>query len=135
MYPCKYWHKKIKLYHLKKSNGIFISYLFDIHHHSFKNTWTCFPGGLVVKYLPANAGDMGGSHLLWNNQARTTQLLSQHSRASELQPLSPHAETTEAWMPRAHALQQEKLLQWETWGPKPESSPAHSSSNEDPAQP
>ena len=41
------------------------------------------------------------------------QLLSQHSRALELQPLSPHAAITEASLPRASALKQEKQPQRE----------------------
>ena len=53
-----------------------------------------FPGGTVVKNLPANAGDTGSSPCL--GRSRVPQLL------------SPCATTTEARMPRAHALQQEK---------------------------
>ena len=61
-----------------------------------------FPGGAVVKNLPANARDMGSSpgpgrsHMPRSNQAREPQLL------------SPRATTTEACMPRAHAPKQEK---------------------------
>ena len=46
-----------------------------------------FPGGSVVKNLPANAGDMGlvpgsgGSRMPWSNQVRAPQLLSWCSRA------------------------------------------------------
>ena len=78
-----------------------------------------FPGGAVVKNPPANAGDMGlspgpgRSHMLWSNWARAPQLLSLRSRAREPQLLSLSATTTEAHMPRAHALQQEKPPQWE----------------------
>ena len=66
-----------------------------------------FPGGTVVKNLPANAGDMGSSpglgrfHMPRSNKARVPQLLSLHSRARRLQLLSPRATTTEAHMPRA----------------------------------
>ena len=73
-----------------------------------------FPGGAVVKNLPANAGDTGlspgpgRSHMLWSNQARVPQLLSLHSRAREPQLLSLCATTTEARVPRARAPQQEK---------------------------
>ena len=73
-----------------------------------------FPGGSVVKNLPANAGDMGlspglgRSHMPRSNQARAPQLLSLHSRAHVPQLLSLSATTTEAHAPRAHALQQEK---------------------------
>ena len=49
------------------------------------------PGGSVVKNLPDNAGDtglilgLGGSHMLRNNKAHETQLLSLCSRAWEPQ--------------------------------------------------
>ena len=68
----------------------------------------------MVKNLPANAGDMGlspglgRSHMPRSNLARAPQLLSLCSRARELQLLRLHATTTEARMPRARALQQEK---------------------------
>ena len=39
--------------------------------------------------------------------------MSVRSRAHEPQLLSPHATTTEACAPRAHAPQQEKPPQWE----------------------
>ena len=60
-----------------------------------------FPGGSVVKNLPANAGDtssspgLGRSHMPRSNKAQAPQLLSLHSRAHEPQLLSPHATTTE----------------------------------------
>ena len=57
----------------------------DGHHKSqrFAETDTVgdFPGGLVVKNLPANAGDMGSipgpgrSHMPQSNEARVPQLL------------------------------------------------------------
>ena len=58
----------------------------------FLYIWDCmllstgFPGGSVVKNLPANAGDMGlipgsgGSRMPWSNQVRAPQLLSWYSR-------------------------------------------------------
>ena len=73
-----------------------------------------FPGGSLVKNLPANAGDTGlspcpgRSHMPWSNEARAPQLLSLRSRAREPQLLRPCATTTEAHVPRAHAPQQEK---------------------------
>ena len=73
-----------------------------------------FPGGAVVKNLPASAGDMGlspgpgRSHMPRNNKARAPQLLSLCSRAYKPQLLSISATTTEACAPRACALQQEK---------------------------
>ena len=78
-----------------------------------------FPGGAVVKNLPANAGDTGSipgsgrSHALWSNQARVPQLLSLCTT------------TTEAHAPRARALQQEKPLQWEAHAPQWRVAPAH----------
>ena len=50
----------------------------------------------------------GRSHIPQSNSARVPQLLSLRSRARKPQLLSPHATTTEACVPRAHALQQEK---------------------------
>ena len=73
-----------------------------------------FPGSVVVKNPPANAGDMGSSsgpgrsHMPWSNEVRAPQLLNLCSRAHEPQLLSPRATTSEARVPRACALQQEK---------------------------
>ena len=73
-----------------------------------------FPGGAVVKNLPANAGDMGSSpglgrsHMLWNSEAHAPQLLSLCSRARKPQLLSPCATAMEAHTSRARAPQQEK---------------------------
>ena len=66
-----------------------------------------FPGGSVVKNLPAHAGDMvsipdlGRSHMLQSNWARVPQLLSLCSRAWDLQLLSPCAATTEDSVPQS----------------------------------
>ena len=101
----------------------------------------------MVKNPPANAGDTGSSpgpgrsYMLRSNQAHAPQLLSLCSRACEPQLLSPCAKTTEAHAPRAHALQQEKPLQWEARAPqwrvgptcRNERKPARS--DEDPTQP
>ena len=68
-----------------------------------------FPGGSVVKNLPANAGDiasipsLGRSHIPQSNSPRAP-LLSLCSRAQEPQLLTPGH-------PRARDLQQEKPLQ------------------------
>ena len=68
-----------------------------------KNQYRDFPGGAVVKNLPANAGDTGSipgpgrSHMPWSNKAHVLQLPSLHSRAHEPQLLKPVC-------PRAHAL-------------------------------
>ena len=54
-----------------------------------------FPGGTVVKNLPANAGDTGSNpgpgrtHMPRNNKAHAQKLLSLHSRAREPQLLKP----------------------------------------------
>ena len=83
-----------------------------------------FPGGAVVKNLPANAEDSGSSpgpgrsHMLWSNYARAPQQLSLRSRAHKPQLLSPCTTTTEAHEPRAHAPQQEKPPQWEAHTPQ-----------------
>ena len=77
-----------------------------------------FPGGAVVKNLPANAEDTGSipgpgrSHMPWSNWARAPQLL------------SPRAATTEAHAPRARAPQQEKPPQWEACAPQQRVAPA-----------
>ena len=71
-----------------------------------------FPGGAVVKNLPASAGDMssspgpGRSHMLRSNRARVPQLLTLRSRAREPQLLSQLATTTKAHAPRACAPQE-----------------------------
>ena len=76
-----------------------------------------FAGGAVVKNPSANAGDtssspgLGRSHMPRSNEARAPQLLSLRSRAREPQLLSLCTTTTEAHVPRTHALQQEKPLQ------------------------
>ena len=72
-----------------------------------------FPG-TVVGNPPASSGDTGSSpgrgrsHVPWSNWAREPQLLSLRSGAREPQLLSPCATATEARVPRARALQQEK---------------------------
>ena len=54
-----------------------------------------FPGGTVVKNLPANAEDTGSSfgpgrsHMLRSNEARVIHLLSLHSRTHKPQLLKP----------------------------------------------
>ena len=67
---------------------------------------------MVVKNLPANAGDMslipglGRSHRVQSNKAHVPQLL------------SPHATTIEYRVPRARAQQQKKPLQCEALEPQ-----------------
>ena len=66
-----------------------------------------FPGGLVVKSLPADRGDMSlipdlrGTHMPRSNQASAPQLSSLCSRAQKPQLLKPAC-------PRPCVLQQEK---------------------------
>ena len=60
-----------------------------------KKTIEGFPGGAVVKNLPANVGDTGSSpgpgrsHMPRSNEARVPQLLSLCSRGREPQLLNP----------------------------------------------
>ena len=81
-----------------------------------------FPGGSVVKNLPAIAGDMGSipdprrSHMPWSDKARVPQLLSLCSRAHAPQRLKPVR-------PRARALQQEKPPPREAHASQPENWP------------
>ena len=86
-----------------KKNSFPISQLQNIMGKcSIQNSNQGFPGGAVVRDLPANAGDtgsspgLGRSHMPRSNWAREPQLL------------SPCATTTETCAPGAHAPQQEK---------------------------
>ena len=83
-----------------------------------------FPGGSVVKNLPANAGDTGSIPHPLKQLSHVPQLLSLYSRAQEQQLLSPCAATPEA---RTNALdppvpQQGEPPQWETPAPQLQSS-------------
>ena len=66
-----------------------------------------FPGGSRVKNPLAHEGDIGQildpgrSHMLQSNESPVPLPLSLHSRAWELQPLSPWATTTEAYTPQS----------------------------------
>ena len=57
-----------------------------------------FPGGQVVKNPPCNAGD-------------TVDPL--YGKIPQAEQLSLGSTVPEAWVPKAHALQQEKPPQWE----------------------
>ena len=57
---------------------------------------------------PTCCGATAPQLLSLHSRAHEPQLLSLHSRARKPQLLSPRATTTEAGMPRARALQQEK---------------------------
>ena len=72
-----------------------------------------FPGGSVVKNLPANAGDTGSSPGPGRSHMPVEQL-------------SLCATTTEARVPRARAPQQEKPPQWEARAPQPRVAPPSS---------
>ena len=86
-----------------------------------------FPGGAVVKNLPANAGDAGSSPGLGRSHMP---LPVRHNYwACALEPAShnywsPRATTTEARAPRDSAPQQEKPLQWEARAPQRRVAPA-----------
>ena len=73
----------------------------------------------MEKNLPANAGDTGSipgpgeSCIMQSNVVHVLQLLILRSRAHEPQVRSLQAALVEACVPRAHALQQEKPLQWD----------------------
>ena len=67
-----------------------------------------FPGGTVVKNLPANTGDMGS---IPGPETKIPHAVRQ---------LSPCATTTEPTHPRVRAPPQEKPLQWEAWASQPE---------------
>ena len=82
--------------------------------HLLKNTVQDLPSGWVVKNLPASAGDTGSipdpgrAHRPRSTSAPEPQTLSQRSGANKLQLLSPRAAATDAYSPRACALQHEK---------------------------
>ena len=79
-----------------------------------KRTSRDFPGGAMVKNLPANAGNTGSSpgpgrsHMPRSDWARAPQLLNLCSGARKPQLLSPRATDAEARVPRARAPQQDK---------------------------
>ena len=91
-----------------------------IENIQFKNNLKClleFPGGAVDKNLPTKVGDIAPSlspgrfHMPQSSWAPTPQLMGPGSRAQQPQLLSPCAAMTKAYVPRTHALQQEKTLQ------------------------
>ena len=79
-----------------------------------------FPGGPMVRNLPANEGGtglmpgLGRFHMPPGNRAHVRQLLSPHSRSFESQLMKPAC-------PRAYTPQQEKPLQPEALKPQLES--------------
>ena len=76
------------------------------YYFILKTSLRDFLGSAVVKNLHASTGDMGSIpglrrfHMPWSNQA------------CEPQQTTPHAPSTVAYTPRAHAPQQEKPPQW-----------------------
>ena len=68
-------------------------------------------GVAVVKNLSCNVRDIGfipgmeRSHMPWGNKARVPQLLSLHSRVSELQPAEHLELHAQSCMPRAARLE------------------------------
>ena len=71
--------------------------------NSIKNQWEGFTGGSVIRNPPASVREPGWTpgpgrfHKSRSNEACMPQLLSLCSGARELQLLSPHVATTEAW--------------------------------------
>ena len=115
-----------------------VSWILKLHHHflfsvvhtrrpqhkfsdgsKMNEKFRDFPGGVVVKNPPANAGDMG----LIPGPGRFHMPRSNYARAPQL--LSPHAATAEARAPRAHAPQQEKPPWWEAHAPQQRVAPGH----------
>ena len=94
-----------------------------------------FPGGAVVKNLPASAGDTG------SNPGPGRSPMPQSNKARVPQLLSLSATTTEACVPRACALQQEKppnmkpVNRNQEWSPLAATREKPARSNKDPRQP
>ena len=96
----KYWSFSFSIIPSKEHPGL-ISFRMDwldflaLYTFNLKSHWQGFPGGSVVKNLPASAGDMGlipgpwRSHMPWSNQAHVPQLLNLCSRAQKPQPWKP----------------------------------------------
>ena len=82
-----------------------------------------FPGGAVVKNLPANAGDTVWS-LAWDDPTcrGATKPVRHNYRACALEPASHNYW---AHAPRARAPQREKPPQWEARALQPRVAPAH----------
>ena len=88
-----------------------VSYSFTLSHSLIQSREQRLPWWCSNKDQPANAGSMKFNP--WSRKIpQVTELPSPHSRAQELQLLSPCAAAAAACTPRACALQEE-LLQWE----------------------
>ena len=83
----KQWKKSLLVLFYLPTYSLFTAIL------AYIKVWQDFPGGSVVKNLPINAGDMGGTP------------------GSQEDPTC-HTATTEAHVPRARTLQQGKTLKW-----------------------
>ena len=110
-----------------------------------RNTYLGFPGGSVVKNLPANTGDTdyipnpGSCHMPRKRKIHVPQLLSLCS-IQELKLLSPRATSTEAHSPKSPCSTTREATAVRSWcttlernphSPQLEKSPR---SNEDPVQ-
>ena len=147
--PCLVWHPA-------QSLASFNNISWTQYADCLKNANWDFPGGPVVKNPPANAGDTGlipapgRFHMPgwgWGVGGWRGQLIPSHNyRACFLQPVGHNywAHAMHFLKPscsRAHALQQEKPLQWEVQAPQWRLAPTHHNkgeprySHEDPVQP
>ena len=82
-----------------------------------------FPGGAVVKNPPANAGDMRSSPGLGRSHMRGATKPMRHNYWACA--LEPERHNRWAHALTAHALQQEKPLQWEAHAPQQRVAPIH----------
>ena len=90
--------------------------------------WKDFPGGSVVKNLPANAGDTVQSRIREDPTCHgSAKPIHHNDQACALKPGNYNYGAHVPQLPkpmcsRAHAPQQEKPQKWEAWIPQPESS-------------
>ena len=84
-----------------------------------KSSTQGFPGGVVVKNLPANARKEHRFEPWSGKIPHAVEELSPCTKTTEPALYSPCATTIEACMPTAHAPQQEKPLQWEACARQP----------------
>ena len=89
-----------------------------------------FPGGSVVKNLPANAGEtdlvpgQGRSHMQRGNEARVTQLCTGTPKVKAPQQEKTLQEACARQLERSHCLQLEKVCtQWASRQPKKKKKP------------
>ena len=90
-------------------------YFFKKFILTLKSDYGDFPDGRVGKICLPTQGTWFDP---WSGKIpNALELLSPHTRAQELQPLSLYAATTETHGPGAYAWQQEKPPQWEARAP------------------